>query len=99
MFISSPDLNGRGNSKKYKSQEQAEKILREGNFPTDVHVYQSENGDFAFQHQGKPFHRIFEIELSPENLLTLTYSLTSYLSHPLLKLWDGKTFEIEKLAA
>jgi len=100
LFISSPDLNGKGNSKKYKSKQQAEEKIRiDGNFPTDVQVYQTENNDFAFQQQGKPFHRIFEIVLSPENLLTLTYSLASYLSHPLLKTWDSNTFKIEKLAA
>lgn len=99
FFINSPDLNGKGKDKKYKYQEQAEKALRENNFPKNTKVYQTENGDFAFQQEGKPFHRIFEIKLSPTNLLTLTYSLASYLSHPLSKTWDGKTFNIQKLAA
>ena len=99
-FISSPDLNGSGNSKKYKTRKQAEdKVKTEANFPSDVQVYETEQGDFVFQQKGILFHRIFEINLTPENLLTLTYSLATYLAHPLINAWDGKTFNFEKLAA
>lgn len=99
-FISSPDLNGKGNTRKYKSSKEAkERIKSDANFPNELQVYKTEQNDFIFLQNGKPFHRIFEIELNPNDLLTLTYSLANYLSHPLLKSWDGKTFNIEKIAA
>jgi hypothetical protein len=100
IFVSSPDLNGRGNSKPYKTKEAAEStITRDRNFPDNVQVIQLANGQFCYQLNGEAFHRIFEIELTPHKLLTLTYSLSSYLSHPLIKSWDGRTFQIAKLAA
>jgi hypothetical protein len=100
IFVSSPDLNSRGNSKTYKTKEAAEStLIRDGNFPGDVQVIQLANGQFGYQLNDEAFHRIFKIELTPHKLLTLTYSLSSYLSHPLIKLWDGRTFKIDKLAA
>ncbi|MDP3667804.1 MAG: hypothetical protein Q8R50_14065 [Sediminibacterium sp.] len=100
IFVSSPDLNGRGNPKPYRTKEEAEStITRDRNFPDNVQVIQLANGHFGYGLNGEAFHRIFEIELTPDKLCTLTYSLSSYLSHPLIKSWDGKTFLIEKLAA
>lgn len=100
VFVSSPDLNNKGNSKTYKTIELAEKSRNDaGNFPEDVEITKGNNGQFIFTRSGKIFHRIFEIEFAPINLLTLTYSLSNYLSHPLKKNWDGITFEIQKLAA
>jgi len=100
IFISSPDLNASGNTKVYETKEAAEAyICKQGNFPPEVELMQLPLGKFAFQVNNQPFHRIFEIELNPSSLLKLTYSLTSYLSHPLIEKWDGKTFLIKKLAA
>jgi HEPN pEK499 p136 len=100
IFVSSPDLNNRGNSKTFLSEELAKKnMIDAGNFPLDVEIIPLLNGKFGYQKDGEPFHRIFEIEFSPENLLTLTYSLSSYLSHPLTSTWDGITFQIQKIAA
>jgi hypothetical protein len=100
IFISSPDLNSKGKTKSFDNKESAEKHIKlQGNFPEGVEVMQLIDGKFAFYKNGAPFHRVFEIEINPSCLLTLTYSLTSYLSHPLLNKWDGKTFSIRKIAA
>lgn len=100
IFVSSPDLNGRGNSKTYPTKVAAEStITKDGNFPSNVQVIQLDNGKFSYQLNGESFQRNFEIELTPHKLLTLTYSLSSYLAHPLIKSWDGRTFLIDKLAA
>lgn len=100
VFVSSKDLNNKGNHKIHESFELAERLRNEeGNFPDDVEITKDINGKFIFTRSGKIFHRIFEIEFAPTNLLTLAYSLSNYLSHPLKKNWDGITFEIQKIAA
>jgi hypothetical protein len=100
IFISSPDLNHHGRCKEYQSEESARRnMTNSGDFPLDVKIMQLANGNFGYQKDGEPFYRIFEIEFSPDNLLVLTYSLASYLSHPLTSAWDGITFNIQKIAA
>lgn len=100
IFVSSPDLNGRGNSKTYALEEDAKTNMKTaGNFPSEVEVGLLSDGGFGYQKDSQPFNRIFEIEFSPANLLIFTYSLSSYLSHPLTSDWDGVTFQIQKIAA
>ena len=99
-FVSSPDINGKGNPKTYKTAEIATTFLRQQpDFPKNIQVIQFGHEKFGYQLNGKPFYRIFEIELCPDQLFTFTYSLASYLSHPLIKKWDGITFQIKKIAA
>lgn len=100
VFISSPDLNNKRNPKTYKNFKDAERFKKVmGDFPDDVEITQIEDEKFIFTCSGKAFYRIFEIELTPSNLLTLTYSLSEFLSLPLKKDWNGVTFEIKKIAA
>jgi len=101
LFISSPDLNARGNPRTFKSKTKAEEHFKEqGNFPKDILIAQlSDGGEFGFWRNEEPFYRIFEIELDTISLLSLTYSLTCYLAHPLIEKWDGKTFNINTIAA
>lgn len=102
VFITSPDINQKGNLKTYSSVEFAQKAMKNGNsyFPENIKILLTQDKKtYAFFHNDEPFYRVFKIVLTPENLRTLTYSLANYLSHPLDKKWDGKTFTIQTLAA
>lgn len=100
LFVDSPDVKGIGIPKSHKTEEEAIAVIKQKNdFPQNIQITQNVYGRFGYELNGLPFYRIFEIELCPQQLFTLTYSLCSYLSHPLITTWDGITFQIEKLAA
>lgn len=103
IFVTSPDLNGRGNIRTYSSIKVAqEKIKNDSTFPKNIEIREipgKQEPSFGFFLDHEPFYRVFKIVLTPENLRTLTYSLASYLSHPLDEKWDGITFTIQTLAA
>jgi hypothetical protein len=95
IFISSPDITPKGDRKKYK-QPIAQKFLDDGSFPKGVTIEQIDEHKFGFTKDDMPFFRMFKIILSPMQLLQMTYALTDYLSQPLLKNWDKKSFIINK---
>lgn len=97
-FVSSPDLNGRGNRKE-ATLERANELLKNGTFPVGVEIEQLSNNRHAFTLDKKPFYRIFKITFTPRQIAQLAFGLSSYLSQPLNEKWDGKTYIIKKLAA
>lgn len=99
IFVSSPDVNGRNSQiRRYRSLDEAQqKKSGDGTFPKDVEIV-AYGDKYQFSINSKPFIRVCRIELTPMQLLNLTYALSSYLSHPLQRDWDGN-FKIKKLAA
>jgi hypothetical protein len=97
-FVSSPDLNGRGNRKSY-SHDRALQLLQDGTFPEGAEIQELANGMYAFIKDNNPFYRIFKISFTPREIAQLAFGLSNYLSQPLIEKWDGKTFIINKLAA
>jgi hypothetical protein len=97
-FVSSPDLNGRGNRKDH-SLDKAKDLLKDGTFPAGVEIEQLPNNRHAFTLDKKPFYRIFKITFAPRQIAQLAFGLSNYLSQPLNVKWDGKTFIINNLAA
>jgi len=49
--------------------------------------------EYALNKNGKPFHRIFHIELTPKQLLDLAFNLSKYLSKPLIN--QGRNSNID----
>jgi len=98
IFISSPDVTSKGKRKEY-SISLAQKILEDGSIQKGVTLEKINKDKYGFIKDDMPFFRMFKIILSPMQLLQMTYALTDYLSQPLLKNWDKKSFIINKLAA
>ena len=98
FFVSSPDVT-KNRLRKYNSYNDAKNWKdRQGTFPKETSIIE-ENEKFIFKLNSEPFYRVCKIELSPKQLLNLTFALSTYLSHPLQKDWDGQTFKITKIAA
>jgi hypothetical protein len=97
-FVSSPDMNGRGNGKSH-SQDRALELLKDGSFPEGTEIKQLTNGMYGFTKDNNPFYRIFKITFTPRQIAQLAYGISNYLSQPLIEKWDGKTYIINKLAA
>jgi len=99
IFISSPDVI-KNRIKTFDLIEKAEDWKnRQGTFPKDVKIIKDNSGKYSFSLNSMPFYRCCRVELTPNQLLDLTYALCTYLSHPLQSDWDGETFTIKKLAA
>jgi hypothetical protein len=98
IFIASPDVV-KSRLKQHETYAKAESWKdNQGTFPENTSITEKDK-KFIFTRKEKPFNRICRIELSPKQLLNLTYALCSYLSHPSKAGWDRNTFNISKIAA
>lgn len=103
IFVTSPDVKFSKSDfsvfKEYPDIDSAEKILQSGDFPKEVTIGQSNENKYAFYLNGDAFYRIFQIELTPDQIFDLTMALCSFLSHPLNQNWDGESFSLKSFAA
>jgi len=92
-FVVSPDTI-KNRPKYYKTEEKALEALdkvKDGSFPKSVSIGRSVSGEYSFFREGKPFARIFQINLTPAKLHVLVLELSNYLAQPIQEKWDGYT--------
>lgn len=103
IFVSSPDVKiskqGYPVFRNYQDRSAAEIELRKGPFPEEVSISQTDDGKYAFFLNEIQYHRMFRIELTPDQIFNMTLGLCIYLSHPLYPDWDGKSFNMNDFAA
>lgn len=98
VITDSPDIDEH-NQRRGHTYLKAKKILETGGFPRDVDIYEIRNNKYAFIKDGKPFNRVFQIVVKTNELSQLAFALSNYLSQPINKNWDGRTYVIKKLVA
>ena len=98
ILVSSPDVRKNRLIEHNTSNDAKNWKDRQGTFPKETAITEKD-GKYIFTLNSQPFYRVCKIELRPKQLLNLTFALSTYLSHPLQKDWDGKTFKITKIAA
>jgi hypothetical protein len=93
-FVNSPDTK----NNRLKTHDTAEIAAREleqarrgQDMPADVGIIRTEDGRFCFGRDGKPFARIFRIDLTPEEMHKLVIGLSNQLAQPVRDVWDGMT--------
>lgn len=96
-FISSPDLNNKGNFKQNKTEELAMNFIKT-KFKDAAVKYEPiilENGSFAVRLVGhdKPLNRQVKIEMRVSELREFLMNLANFLAQPTQADWDGKTIK------
>ena len=94
--VNSPDTKGNqiySYDKKDAALQRLEKAIDVGDIPKDVEIISDGNDRFCFGLHGKPFVRIFRIDLSPGELHELVIGLTNHLAQPVREAWDGMTIQ------